>query len=54
MLVNLNIVEFANKVASAKSVMPAGGCVAALSGLMGVCLCAQRQEYRIYAFDTYY
>lgn len=38
MLVNLNIVEFANEVASARSVMPGGGCVAALSGLMGVCL----------------
>ena len=38
MLINLNITEFANEVASAKSVMPGGGCVAALSGLMGVCL----------------
>ncbi|HWR44898.1 cyclodeaminase/cyclohydrolase family protein [Sporomusa sp.] len=38
MLAKLSIVDFANEVASSKSVMPAGGCVTALSGLMGVCL----------------
>lgn len=38
MLVDLSIKNFANKVASYESVVPAGGCVMALSGLMGVCL----------------
>ena len=38
MLVDLNITEFAKQVASEKSIMPAGGCVAALTGLMGVSL----------------
>ncbi|TWH47297.1 cyclodeaminase/cyclohydrolase family protein [Sporomusa sp. KB1] len=38
MLVDLSIKDFANKVASYESVVPAGGCVMALSGLMGVCL----------------
>ncbi|MBP2635357.1 MAG: Formiminotetrahydrofolate cyclodeaminase [Firmicutes bacterium] len=38
MLVDLNIKDFANKVATAEPVVPAGGCVTALSGLMGVAL----------------
>ncbi|CQR75028.1 Formiminotransferase-cyclodeaminase [Sporomusa ovata DSM 2662] len=38
MLVDLSIIDFANKVASYEPVVPAGGCVMALSGLMGVCL----------------
>ncbi|HWR07923.1 cyclodeaminase/cyclohydrolase family protein [Sporomusa sp.] len=38
MLTHLSIINFAQKVASSKSVMPAGGCVTALSGLMGVSL----------------
>jgi formiminotetrahydrofolate cyclodeaminase len=38
MLVDLSIKDFAKKVASYEPVMPAGGCVMALSGLMGVCL----------------
>jgi formiminotetrahydrofolate cyclodeaminase len=38
MLVDLNIKDFANKVAAAEPVVPAGGCVTALSGLLGVAL----------------
>jgi len=38
MLVDLNIKDFASKVASSEPVVPAGGCVAALSGVMGVAL----------------
>ena len=38
MLVDLSIKDFANKVAAYEPVVPAGGCVMALSGLMGVCL----------------
>ena len=38
MLVDLSIKEFAKKVASSEPVVPAGGCVMALTGLMGVSL----------------
>lgn len=38
MLVDLSIKDFAKAIASYDPVMPAGGCVTALSGLMGVCL----------------
>lgn len=38
MLVDLNIKDFAEKVASHKPAVPAGGSVMALSGLMGICL----------------
>lgn len=38
MLIDLNIKDFANSVASHKPAVPAGGSVMALSGLMGVCL----------------
>lgn len=38
MLVDLSIKDFAKRVASHEPVVPAGGCVMALSGLMGVCL----------------
>ncbi|MDF2570038.1 MAG: Formiminotetrahydrofolate cyclodeaminase [Sporomusa sp.] len=38
MLVDLSIKDFAKKVASCEPVVPAGCCVTALSGLMGVCL----------------
>ena len=38
MLADLSIKDFARAVASYDPVMPAGGCVTALSGLMGVCL----------------
>lgn len=38
MLVDLSIKDFAKKVAAYEPVVPAGGCVMALSGLMGVCL----------------
>jgi len=38
MLVDLTIKDFAKKVAFYEPVVPAGGCVMALSGLMGVCL----------------
>lgn len=38
MLTDLSIKEFAKAVANYEPVMPAGGCVTAVSGLMGVCL----------------
>jgi len=38
LLVDLNITEFAERVASDKPTMPAGGCVTALTGLMGISL----------------
>lgn len=38
MLVDLSISDFAKKVATSEPVVPAGGCVMALSGLMGVSL----------------
>ena len=38
MLVDLSIKDFAKKVAADEPVVPAGGSVVALSGLMGVCL----------------
>lgn len=38
MLADLSIRDFAKKVAAAEPVVPAGGCVIALSGLMGVSL----------------
>jgi len=38
MLVDLNMKDFANRVASHKPAVPAGGSVMALSGLMGICL----------------
>lgn len=38
MLADLSIKDFANKVAVSDPVVPAGGCVTALSGLMGVAL----------------
>jgi len=38
MLVDLSIKDFAKRVASHEPVVPAGGCVMALSGLMGICL----------------
>jgi formiminotetrahydrofolate cyclodeaminase len=37
-LVDLSIKDFAKSVASHESIIPAGGCVMALSGLMGICL----------------
>lgn len=38
MLINRSIADFAKDVAGTSPVMPGGGCVTALSGLMGVCL----------------
>ncbi len=38
MLVDLSISDFAKKVSTSKPVVPAGGCVTALSGLMGISL----------------
>ncbi|SDF72851.1 cyclodeaminase/cyclohydrolase family protein [Sporomusa acidovorans] len=38
MLVDLSVRDFAKKVASSEPVVPAGGCVTALSGVMGVSL----------------
>lgn len=38
MLVDLSVKDFTNRIASHEPVVPAGGSVMALSGLMGVCL----------------